>query len=107
MIIVAKIGTSSVTRPDGAVDVAAVEKLCSEVATLRRVGHDVVIVSSGAVTAGVATLQPAAGRPTDSTTLQALAAIGQHRLMRAYDDAAPVRWASSPGRCSSPHSTSR
>jgi glutamate 5-kinase len=87
MIIVAKIGTSSVTTADGSVDIGAVEKLCGEVAALRQAGHDVVVVSSGAVTAGVATLRPAAGRPSDSTTLQALAAIGQHRLMRVYDDA--------------------
>jgi glutamate 5-kinase len=87
MIVVAKIGTSSVTRADGSVDVDAVGKLSSEVARLRRGGDDVVVVSSGAVTAGVATLQPTSGRPSDSTTLMALAAIGQHRLMRVYDDA--------------------
>ena len=87
MIVVAKIGTSSVTRSDGTVDVDAVNKLSVEVAALRRNGHDVVIVSSGAVTAGVATMRPPGGRPNDATTLQALAAIGQHRLMRVYDDA--------------------
>jgi len=87
MIVVAKIGTSSVTRADGTVDADAVHKLCGEVAALRREGHDLVIVSSGAVTAGVATIRPPGGRPSDSTTLQALAAIGQHRLMRVYDDA--------------------
>jgi len=87
VIIVAKIGTSSVTGTDGLVDVSAVRKLCGEVAVLRRAGHDVVIVTSGAVTAGVATLRPAGGRPADAISLQALSAIGQHRLMRVYDDA--------------------
>ncbi len=87
MIVVAKIGTSSVTSPGGEVDSAAVGKLCDEVAGLRRNGHEVVIVTSGAVTAGVAALRPASGRPTDAITLQALSGVGQHRLMRVYDDA--------------------
>jgi glutamate 5-kinase len=87
VIVVAKIGTSSVTTEHGEVDAAAVRKLCGEVASLRREGHDVVVVSSGAVTAGVATLRLAGGRPQDPISLQALSAIGQHRLMRVYDDA--------------------
>ena len=87
MIVVVKIGTSSVTTSAGAVDVDAVEKLCAEVAEARRDGHDVVIVTSGAVTAGVAVLRPDGGRPADAITLQALSSIGQHRLMRVYDDA--------------------
>ncbi|HEV2362199.1 MAG TPA: glutamate 5-kinase [Acidimicrobiales bacterium] len=87
MIVVAKIGTSSVTTPDGGVDAQAVGKLCSEAAALVSEGHRVVLVTSGAVTAGVAALRPASGRPSDPLTLQALSAIGQHRLMRVYDDA--------------------
>ena len=42
MIVIAKIGTSSVTASDGSVDTAVVGKLCSEVAGLRRDGHTVV-----------------------------------------------------------------
>lgn len=87
MIVVAKIGTSSVTRDGGDVDVAAITKLCGEVAGLCRSGHQVVVVSSGAVTAGVAAMRPEGGRPGDARTLQALSSIGQHRLMRVYDDA--------------------
>ncbi|HUZ21936.1 MAG TPA: glutamate 5-kinase [Acidimicrobiales bacterium] len=87
MILVAKIGTSSVTASDGSVDATAVAKLCAEVAALRRADHEVVVVSSGAVTAGVAALRPEGGRPQDPRTLQALSAIGQARLMRVYDDA--------------------
>lgn len=87
MIVVVKIGTSSVTDAAGAVDVAAVEKLCEEVAAARSEGHEIVVVTSGAVTAGVAVLKPTGGRPTDAITLQALSSIGQHRLMRVYDDA--------------------
>ena len=87
MIVVAKIGTSSVTAPDGSVDTAAVGKLCREVAGLRRQGHTVVVVTSGAVTAGVAAMAPTRRLPSDPKTLQALSAIGQPRLMRVYDDA--------------------
>ena len=87
MLLVVKIGTTSVTDDDGAVDVGCVTKLCAEIGGLRAEGHDVVVVTSGAVTAGVATLRPAGGRPKDAITLQALSAIGQHRLMRVYDDA--------------------
>ena len=53
---------------------------------MARVGQ-AVIVTSGAVTAGVSVLRPAGGRPSDAITLQALSSIGQHRLMRVYDDA--------------------
>ncbi len=87
MRCVVKIGTSSVTDAAGAVDVGAVAKLAGEIAQARADGHEVVVVSSGAITAGVATLRPPGGRPRDPITLQALSAIGQHRLMRVYDDA--------------------
>ena len=83
--IVAKVGTSSLTDDVGVIDTAAIEKLCGEVAQLRVDGHDVVVVSSGAVSAGVAALG-LKERPTDTPTLQALAAAGQSRLMRTYDD---------------------
>ena len=49
-------------------------------------GHSVVLVSSGAIAAGWATLS-GGPRPTDPATLQAVSAVGQHRLMRVYDDA--------------------
>ncbi len=87
VIAVVKIGTSSVTTAEGLVNHEAVERLSREVGAVRREGHDVVIVSSGAVTAGVATLRPHGGRPADAITLQALSAVGQPRLMRVYDDA--------------------
>ncbi|MCD9622655.1 glutamate 5-kinase [Rhabdothermincola salaria] len=88
MIVVAKIGTSSVTDAEGHVSVAAVAKLCGEVAALRAAGHQVVVVTSGAIGAGL----PALGlggpaRPRDAGTLQAVSAVGQSRLMRVYDEA--------------------
>ncbi len=88
MIVVAKIGTSSVTDEEGEVDAAAIAKLCAEAADLRGAGHQVVIVSSGAIGAGL----PALGlggdrRPRDAVTLQAVSAVGQSRLMQVYGDA--------------------
>jgi glutamate 5-kinase len=87
MIVVVKIGTSSVTMPEGGIAAASIFKLARDVASIRELGHRVVLVTSGAVTAGVAALSPHRPRPTDPVTLQALSSIGQHRLMRVYDDA--------------------
>jgi glutamate 5-kinase len=89
VIVVVKIGTSSVTRPDGGVAEGAVSKLSNEVAELRRDGHEVVVVTSGAVVTGAAVMASARSEdgPSDPVALQALSAIGQHRLMRVYDDA--------------------
>lgn len=86
MILVAKIGTSSLTDELGAIRRDAIAKLCGEVAALRADGHSVVIVTSGAIGAGL----PALGlggdrRPKDAVTLQALSAVGQSRLMGVYD----------------------
>jgi glutamate 5-kinase len=84
--VVVKVGSSSITDEAGSVDEAAVDKLCGELASLRRAGHSVVLVSSGAIAAGWAALGGGA-RPSDPVALQAVAAVGQHRLMRVYDDA--------------------
>ncbi len=87
-VVVAKIGTSSVTDGQGQIVAEAIAKLCREVAELRADGHRVVVVTSGAIGAGL----PALGlggdrRPRDPVTLQAVSAVGQSRLMRVYDDA--------------------
>jgi glutamate 5-kinase len=79
---VAKIGTASITDDPGHISTAAIAKLVDEVADLRRAGHEVIVVSSGAVAAGVAALGLAA-RPTDMRTLQAVSAVGQSRLVQA------------------------
>ncbi len=84
MRVVAKIGTASITDDRGAIDIRAVAKLSDEVAALRSGGHEVIIVSSGAVAAGVAALGMAE-RPTDIQTLQAISAAGQSRLVEAYN----------------------
>ncbi|HUQ64417.1 MAG TPA: glutamate 5-kinase [Acidimicrobiales bacterium] len=83
----AKIGTSSITDDQGEIALAAIDKLCTEVAALRGRGHRIVIVTSGAITAGLPALGLGASRPADIATLQAVSAVGQSRLMRVYDDA--------------------
>ena len=85
MRIVVKIGTSSLTDTSGAIDDIAVAKVCTEVAEQRGAGHHVIVVTSGAIAAGL----PAIGmdrRPNDLATLQAVSAIGQHLLMRTWSE---------------------
>ena len=82
MRVVIKIGTSSVTAGAGEVDTLAIGKLCTEVANARRNGHEVVVVTSGAVTAGLQVL--GMPRPSDARRLQAVSAVGQIELMRVY-----------------------
>src|SRR5688572_15470425 len=86
MIVVVKIGTSSITDEHGEVAIHAIEKLCAEVAGLRGQGHRVVVVTSGAIGAGLSPLGLAGKRPSDLPTLQAVSAVGQGRLLRVYDD---------------------
>jgi glutamate 5-kinase len=83
--IVAKIGTSSITDDHGAISGSAVAKLCTEVAELRAQGHRVVVVTSGAIAAGLPELQLGGSRrPADAATLQAVATVGQSALMGTY-----------------------
>ncbi len=85
-VVVAKIGTSSVTDGHGQVDEGALAKFCAEVAELRASGHRVVAVTSGAIAAGLPAIGFSGGRrPRDSATLQAVSAVGQSRLMGVYD----------------------
>ena len=81
MIVVVKVGSSSVTAE-------TVERLCGEVAAARSGGHTVVVVTSGAIAAGWAALDPDGRRqrPADPAVLQAVSAVGQHRLMRLWQD---------------------
>ncbi|MGH9117120.1 MAG: glutamate 5-kinase [Acidimicrobiales bacterium] len=86
MRVVAKIGSSSITTDDGTIDEAAIRKFSAEVAALRAAGHAVVAVTSGAIAAGrPVVMDESARRSRDVVTLQALAAVGQSRLMRVYD----------------------
>ena len=83
--IVIKIGTGVLTRDvDGLLDRAALAKLVTAVADLVCSGQPCVLVSSGAVGAGVAQLG-LTDYPSDVPTRQACAAVGQTRLMHAYE----------------------
>ncbi|HVB92023.1 MAG TPA: glutamate 5-kinase [Acidimicrobiales bacterium] len=77
--VVVKVGSSSVT-PE------TVTRLCGEIAAARRGGHTVVVVTSGAIAAGWAALGRGERRPGDPAVLQAVSAVGQHRLMRMWQD---------------------
>src|SRR5262249_58599948 len=78
--VVVKVGSSSITTERGELDDAAVLKLCGELAAAHHAGHEVVLVCSGAIAAGLPALAMP-GRPTDIGTLQAVAAVGQPKLM--------------------------
>ena len=79
MIAVVKIGSSSVTEE-------TVGRLCDEIAAARADGHTVVVVTSGAIAAGWGALDRGEQRPSDPAVLQAVSAVGQHRLMRLWQD---------------------
>jgi glutamate 5-kinase len=81
--VVVKLGTQALTDPAGGLDTAFLSSIAVQVAALRARGQMVAIVSSGAVGAGVAELN-LPGRPTDLAKLQAVAAVGQRRLMDAW-----------------------
>jgi glutamate 5-kinase len=87
MRVVAKIGSSSITDQHGQISDVAIEKLAAEVATVRGQGHWVVVVTSGAIAAGLPALGLSGARPVDVATLQAVSSVGQIRLMAAYDAA--------------------
>jgi glutamate 5-kinase len=84
--IVVKIGTSSLTQPEtGLLALSTIAALAETLSNLRRQGHQVILVSSGAVGVGCARLG-LTERPKAIAMKQAVAAVGQGRLMRVYDD---------------------
>ncbi|MBH8552294.1 glutamate 5-kinase [Nostocaceae cyanobacterium CENA357] len=84
--IVVKIGTSSLTQPEtGQLALSTIATLAEILSSLRRQGHRVILVSSGAVGVGCARLG-LTERPKAIALKQAVAAVGQGRLMRVYDD---------------------
>ena len=84
MRIVIKIGTSTLAHPTGHLNIRLVEHLCKVVSDIKNAGHEVILVSSGAIGMGVGKLGLRA-RPTDIPTKQAAAAVGQCELMYTYD----------------------
>lgn len=83
--VVVKVGSSSLTDRGGDLDPAAVRRVVGQVDALWSRGHPTVLVSSGAVAAGVRALGRS-NRPTDLPGLQVAAAVGQGRLMARYSD---------------------
>lgn len=85
-IIVVKIGTSSLTSPEtGQLALSTISSLAETLCNLRRNNNKVILVSSGAVGVGCARLG-LSERPKVIGVKQAIAAVGQGRLMRVYDD---------------------
>lgn len=82
--IVVKVGTRVLTRPEGQLDEHRIARLAEELNAVCDSGRKVVLVSSGAVGAGMSQLGMTS-RPTDLAQLQAVAAIGQTNLIETYD----------------------
>ena len=84
MRIVVKLGTSTLTHATGKLNIRRVELLCKVMSDLKNAGHELILVSSGAIGMGVGKLN-LPGRPADMPTKQAAAAVGQCELMYTYD----------------------
>ncbi len=84
MRIVIKVGTSTLAHATGRLNIRGVEGLVKVLSDLKNAGHQIVLVSSGAIGMGVGKLN-LPGRPADMPTKQAAAAVGQCELMYTYD----------------------
>ena len=84
MRITIKVGTSTLTHSTGRLNIRHVEELCKVISDVKNAGHEVVLVSSGAIGMGVGKLN-LSSRPTDMPGKQAAAAVGQCELMYVYD----------------------
>lgn len=84
MRIVVKIGTSTLAHPTGHLNIRRVEALCKVMSDIKNAGHELILVSSGAIGMGVGKLG-LRQRPADIPTKQAAAAVGQCELMYFYD----------------------
>lgn len=82
--LVVKLGTGVLTDSRKLIDPAQLEQIVAQVAALRKAGKEVVLVTSGAIGAGMGALG-FASRPTDLAEKQACAAVGQTRLMGVYE----------------------
>ena len=84
MRIVIKVGTSTLTHSTGRLNIRRVEELCKVLSDIKNAGHEIVLVSSGAIGMGVGKLH-LRERPQDMPSKQAAAAVGQCELMYVYD----------------------
>ena len=83
--IVIKLGTSTITHKTGRLNIRRVEQLVKNLADLQNAGHELIIVSSGALGLGMAKLG-FSEKPKDTPPKQACAAVGQCELMYLYDN---------------------
>ena len=84
MRIVVKVGTSTLTHATGNLNIRRMEKLCRVLSDIKNAGHEVILVTSGAVGMGVGKLS-LKEKPKDIPLKQAVAAVGQCELMYTYD----------------------
>lgn len=84
MRITVKVGTSTLAHATGRLNIQRMEGLCKVLSDLKNAGHEIILVSSGAIGMGVGKLN-LPGRPKDMPTKQAAAAVGQCELMYTYD----------------------
>ncbi len=84
MRIVVKVGTSTLAYPTGRLNIRLTENLVKVLSDLRNAGHEIILVSSGAIAVGFGKLLLPA-RPTELSVKQACAAVGQCELMYTYD----------------------
>lgn len=82
--IVVKVGTSTLVRDNGALKLHNIDHLARTLADLQGMGHQIILVSSGAIGVGTGKLGMS-GRPTELPMKQAVAAVGQCELMHVYD----------------------
>lgn len=81
--LVVKVGSSSLTRPDGGLDLEYIDRLVDVLAARRARGDQIVLVTSGSIAAGVGILS-LTSRPRDLATAQAAASVGQGMLLQHY-----------------------
>jgi len=84
MRIAVKVGTSTLTHATGRMDIRRVEAMCKALCDIKNAGHELILISSGAIGMGVGKMNLPA-RPEDMPSKQAMAAIGQCELMYVYD----------------------
>ena len=84
MRLVVKVGSSTLTHNTGKINLARFASFCRVLCDLANAGHEVVLVSSGAIAMGVSKLR-LKERPSDIPTKQAAASVGQSELMYMYD----------------------
>jgi glutamate 5-kinase len=84
--VVIKVGSSSLTTKIGGIDTEKITYLVEALAKLNKNGHEIVLVSSGAIAAGLAPLN-LSSRPQDLSLQQAVASVGQGLLIQKYSEA--------------------